>query len=221
MAIDRILARLTQLIEQGATVLGTEYSPSSSNRMVHISSNRIVEQIPFYEWRTSSLAFLNTFPKDYVYLNEFEEKCKFARAEDAKRGFSILMSAKNDIESGCLQKVESLVSASVFSDFLVMGVNLLENGYKDPAASLIGAVLEDGLRRICDNNDIIVKADDNISSLNKKLADNEKYNRLQQREIEVWNKLRDYADHGKFNEYDVEKVKNVLSGIRTFLSNYL
>ena len=66
-----------------------------------------------------------------------------------------------------------------------------------------------------------MKSDDNISALNQKLADNEIYNRLQQREIEVWNKLRDYADHGRFDEYDADKVRKVLEGVRTFLASQL
>ena len=134
---------------------------------------------------------------------------------------AILRAAEEDIEGGYLQKVETLVSAEVFSDFLEMAKHLLDNGYKDPAASLIGAVLEDGLRRICSNNNITVKSDDNISSLNQKLAQNHVYNPLQQRQIQVWNKLRDYADHGHFDEYKSENVKNMLEGVRNFLLNYL
>jgi len=98
---------------------------------------------------------------------------------------------------------------------------LIDKDYKDPSASLIGAVLEDSLRRICGNSNITVKSDDNISSLNKKLADKGIYNRLQQREIETWNKLGDYADHGYFDEYKRDNVQKMLSGVTTFLSNYL
>jgi regulator of sigma D len=83
----------------------------------------------------------------------------------------------------------------------------------------MGAVLENGLRRICGNNNLTVKSDDNISALNQKLADKEVYNRLQQREIEAWNKLRDYADHGHFDEYDAEKVRKMLEGVRSFLAS--
>jgi hypothetical protein len=66
-----------------------------------------------------------------------------------------------------------------------------------------------------------VKSDDNISSLNRKLADQDVYNRLKQREIGAWNKLRDYADHGHFDEYEPSDVRGMLSGVRAFLSDYL
>jgi len=180
-----------------------------------------VEDSLFLQWHTSSLAFLKTLPSDYVYGDEFKNHCRSSGYYDAERGVAILRAAKEDIEGGYLQKVEALVSASVFSDFLEMAEHLLDNGYKDPAASLIGAVLENGLRLICGNNNITVKSDDNISSLNQKLAQNRVYNLLQQKQIQVWNKLRDYADHGRFDQYKQDDVTDMLKGVRSFLSDYL
>jgi hypothetical protein len=211
MEVNRILERLNSLISMGEQVLR---SP--------VSDRYYVDAGLVQKWRTSSLAFLEaTFGSDSIHYRDFEERCKFSNRSEAERGLAILESAKESIEAGYLQKVETLVSASVFSDFLEMAEHLLDNGYKDPAASLIGAVLEDGLRRICGSSNLAVKSDDNISSLNKRLADNSAYNRLQQREIEVWNKLRDYADHGHFDEYKADDVADMLKGVRNFLSSYL
>jgi len=190
--------------------------------VVSVADRRFVDTGLVQQWRTSSLAFLNaTLGSDNVHYREFEERCKWSQRHEAERGLAILRAAREDIAGGYLQKVETLVSASVFNDFLEMAEHLLDNGYKDPAASLIGAVLEDGLRRMCVTNTLPVKSGDNISSLNQKLADNEVYNRLQQREIEVWNKLRDCADHGRFDQYESDNVKDMLAGVQKFLSNYL
>ncbi len=213
MAVNRILERVDSLITLGEKVLTTRHRVGSSD---------FVDTALSQQWRTSSLTFLSSvFGLDSIQYRDFEERCKWTWYYEAERGLAILRAVKEDIEGGYLQKVETLVSAEVFSDFLDMAEHLLDNGYKDPAASLIGAVLEDSLRRMCSSNIIIVKSDDNISSLNKKLADNNVYNRLQQREIEVWNKLRDYADHGHFDEYKMDGVKVMLGGVRQFISNYL
>jgi len=217
MATESILGRLDSLIRMGERVLATKYDEHVG---IMIYSGRVDAGL-FQQWRTSSLAFLNTLPSEYIYYREFEGSCKDSSYDDTQLGVAILRAAKEDIEGGYLQKVEALVSASVFSDFLEMAEHLLGNGYKDPAASLIGAVLEDGLRRICGNNNITVKSDDNISSLNQKLADKGVYNRLKQREIEVWNKLRDYADHGHFDQYRPDDVSDMLKGVRGLLSDYL
>ena len=211
MATNRILERLDSLISMSERVL-----------VVSVADRRFVDTGLVQQWRTSSLAFLNaTLGSDNVHYREFEERCKWSQRHEAERGLAILRAAREDIAGGYLQKVETLVSASVFNDYLEMAEHLLDNGYKDPAASLIGAVLEDGLRRMCVTNTLPVKSGDNISSLNQKLADNEVYNRLQQREIEVWNKLRDCADHGRFDQYESDNVKDMLAGVQKFLSNYL
>ncbi len=222
MAVDRILGRLDSLIDMGGKVLATRRPPPHN-----VAAGDFVESALSQQWRTSSLAFLKSvFGLDGIHYRDFEERCKsldkgWSQYNDAERGLAILRAAKEDIDGGYLQRVEMLVSGEVFSDFLDMAEHLLDNDYKDPVASLIGAVLEDGLRRMCANNTLPVQSGDNISSLNQKLADKKVYNRLQQREIETWNKLRDYADHGRFEEYSSEKVGDMLEGTRKFLDNYL
>jgi len=213
MEVDKVLKRLDTLISIGNTVSS---ACSLRERGTDVDAVEV-----FSQWRTSSLSFLNTFPPEYIYSREFQACCKDLSLEDVDQGLGILRAARDDIRGCYLQKVETLVSAEVFYDFLDMAKHLLDNDYKDPAASLIGAVLEDGLRRICGNNSLPVKSDDNISSLNRKLADKDVYNRLNQREIEVWNKLRDYADHGHFDQYKPDDVKDMLKGVRSFLSEYL
>ena len=97
----------------------------------------------------------------------------------------------------------------------------MSQGYKDPSASLTGAVLEDGLRRICVLKGSKLSSKEDIGSLNKKLADANIYNRLTQKKIQVWNDVRNNADHGKFSEYTSADVKDMLKGTRDFLEQYL
>jgi hypothetical protein len=214
MEVQKIIDRLNSLISMGEQVLATRHPRRGYGGLW-------VDEDVFRQWRTSSLSFLNVLPPEYIYSREFENCCQSTYEGSVEQGVAVLRAAKEDIEGGYLQKVETLVSASVFSDFLEMAEHLLDNSYKDPAASLIGAVLEDGLRRICNNNNITVKTDDNISSLNQRLAQNNIYNPLQQGQIQVWNKLRDFADHGHFGEYSAENVKDMLQDVRKFLADYL
>ncbi|MGI8996488.1 MAG: HEPN domain-containing protein [Pyrinomonadaceae bacterium] len=136
-------------------------------------------------------------------------------------GRGILRAVREDIEGGYLKRIEALVSADIFTDFLEMAEHLLEKGYKDPAASLVGAVLEDGLRKICAKISVTVKSQEDISSLNKKLADAQVYNRLMQKKVQVWNDIRNNADHAKFSEYSKDDVKEMLKGVTDFLAQYL
>ncbi|MBA7665906.1 hypothetical protein ES703_73980 [subsurface metagenome] len=217
MPLEDLKARIDQLLEKGEEALSTRHSPPRG-----ISAPDYVDEARFFQWKAGALSFLKTvFGDDNTHFQEFQNNCKYSRYPDALRGQSILKAVKEDIEGGYLIKLETLVSADVFSDFLEMAEYLLEQGYKDPAASLIGAVLEDGLRRIAKNNGITIRGRENISSLNQKIADAQIYNRIIQRRVQVWNEIRDNADHGNFSGYTSDLVNEMLNGVRNFLEQYL
>lgn len=217
MFYEELIDRLNHLIEVGTEVLRTQYPPPHG-----VVDHDYVNKDPFYQWRAGALSFLKAvFGDNGTHFQEFQQRCRESYYGDALQGQSILKAAKEDIEGGYLKKVEDLVAADVFTDFLEMAGYLLEQGYKDPAASLIGAVLEDGLRKIAGNNGITLKSKENISSLNQKIADGKIHNRLVHKQIEVWNEIRDNADHAKFSDYNADSVKEMCSGVRRFLGEYL
>jgi len=217
MSYENLRDRLNYLIEVGEEVLKTRHRPP-----LGVIDKDYVNRDPFYQWRAGTLSFLKTvFGDNSTHFQEFQQHCLGSYYNDALQGQAILKAAKEDIEGGYLKKVEDLVAADIFTDFLEMAEYLLEQGYKDPAASLIGAVLEDGLRKIAKNSGITLKSKENISSLNHKIADAKIYNRLVQKNIAVWNEIRDKADHGEFLEYDADSVKDMCTGVRDFLGKYL
>src|SRR5919206_3813589 len=71
-----------------------------------------------------------------------------------------LRAAKNDYEQGYLFNTRILVEAEVFDDFLEQGEHLLDSGYYQPAAVVIGSVLEDGFTKAVrkTRNTVICKA---------------------------------------------------------------
>lgn len=129
----------------------------------------------------------------------------------------ILKGVRADFIAGRLASLRSLVTAEVFADFLDMADHLLANGYKDPSASLIGAVLERGLRDLARKNALSIRKRDDLSALNSKLAQAGVYSRLAQQNIQVWATIRNYADHGQFDQYDKQGVSAMLAGVRSFL----
>ena len=50
----------------------------------------------------------------------------------------VLTALRDELEQDLLDDRETLVRAEVFKDFLEMAQHLLEAGYKDPAATLVG-----------------------------------------------------------------------------------
>ena len=125
-----------------------------------------------------------------------------------------------DIEQGFIDTIRQLLTAEVFADLLDQATHLLESGYKAPAASLVGAVLEDGLRRIATSGGVDVKATDNLSSLNHKLASKGIFNRLTQKKVQVWTEVRNNADHGYFDEFNEQDVEDLINGAGALLSEF-
>ena len=220
MDVEKILERIDNLDKLGEQIRHTarlKYPVELDNPM-----RMSVESGGFTRWRIGCLSLLGSLssPND-IYLQEFQEVCKEAYLDDLERGLGVVRALRDGVEGGYLQKVETLVSAEVFDNLLDMAEHLLDSEYKDPAASLAGAVLEDSLRRICRNNDITVKNDDNIGSLNQKLFQKTVYGKPQMKQVVHWQSIRDSADHGKFEEYNAETVKNMLEGVRNFLASQL
>lgn len=217
-ATKKLIERAEQLLTKAQSVASTRYNNSSE----HVSVPDMVNSTLFHEWKNNTQNFvLLVCGENSPYYKNFVDGVKSAYPGDVEHGIGILTALREDIELGFLTRVRDLVSAEIFTDFIEMAQHLLDNNYKDSAASLVGAVLENGLRQIAQKHSVSIKSSDDIGSLNKKLADKEIYNRLIQKQIQAWKAIRDSADHGKFSEYKVEDVKSVLEGVQRFLTENL
>lgn len=214
---NKLLERIKQLEEKAQRVKAT-HKPNLPN----VIGFPTLDDDIFNEWKVNSESLiLKISGSDSPYYKNFVKEVKDGHRSNVDSGIGILRALKEDIEQGFLSSVKELVLAEVFTDFLDMAKHLLEAEYKDSAASLTGAVLEDGLRKMCEKQGIQVKGSDDIGALNTKLADKEVYNRLVQKQIQAWKAIRDSADHGKFSEYKKEDVEAMLQGVQRFLTENL
>ncbi len=136
----------------------------------------------------------------------------------------IFKAVKSNIESGMLINFRNKIRAEIFADFLEMAEQILDDN-KDAAAILLGAVLENSLRKIASAKGIDDQHSNGkpftINPLNIELARNEIYNALVQKQITSWADLRNKAMHGRFDEYDAGQVKQMLLFVQKFCADYL
>ncbi len=118
----------------------------------------------------------------------------------------ILEAALIDYTQGFMADNKLLVSAEVFADFLVQAEILLDNDYKDAAAVVIRAVLEDSLRRVCDANRIEAGKRDGVHQLAEKLFRANVLTKVQFKEIEAKKEVGNAAAHGRFDDYEKDDV---------------
>ena len=130
-----------------------------------------------------------------------------------------LRALRRDYDAGYLSSVQSLVRAEVFADFLEMAEHLLKQGYKDPCAVLVGGVLEDHLRSLCQGRGIPLQMSGKpkkTDSMNNDLASADVYSKLDQKNVTAWLDLRNKAAHAQYGEYNHDQVQNLLIGVREF-----
>jgi hypothetical protein len=137
----------------------------------------------------------------------------------------ILKGAQHDLRSGLLDDMKLLLQGEVFADFLEMAEHLLDTGYKDAAAVLLGGVLEDSLRKIATRAGVGITAANGrtltIDPLNVALAKAGSYGPLVQRQITTWANLRNDAAHGNYSKYDAEQTRQMLLFVQKFCGDIL
>ncbi len=190
-ADDRLLSRLDELITKADQVLAT-HKPNPPN----VIGFATLDSAAFTGWQTQSLAFLrNLLSDDHVYVKRFRINVDQGFRGSVEAGKGILAAVREDVALGYLSRVKALVAVEVFSDLIEMGEHLLDAGYKDPAASLAGAVLENGLRQIATEHGIKLKAKEDLNSLNSKCGQAGVYNGLTQKKMQVWTDVRNHGAH--------------------------
>lgn len=173
-------------------------------------------------WRAQSLAGINAIVgSEHIYYREFEKEVSSSTRERVQKGLGILSALREDIANGYLSSYRDLVTGEVFTGILDSASYLLENKYKDAAASITGAVLENGLRDVLTKNGGKVSNKGNLQSLSQQCFDKKLVSALAFKNLQAWIALRDHADHGEFGEYDSADVKRMIDGVTDFLSRHL
>jgi len=205
-------------------IYGTKVENTRSN---HGHGDSVNSEM-FYEWSTSALSLLErVFGVKSIYYTNFVEKYKTFKgwANNFEHCRGILKAAKSDYENGYTDKLYELIQADMFSDFLEMAEYLLSEGYKDAAAVIIGSVLEEHLRKLCNKNSIDIHDSDGkpikAERLNQELAKDEKvYTKKDQKNVTAWLDLRNKAAHGEYEKYIKEEVNLLLQHVKLFIDTY-
>lgn len=157
---------------------------------------------------------------------------KKAKRREASAIVGILTGLKSDYEAGLLDNLQEMIEANVASDYMGQAEELLAEGIAGqydhvPAAVLTGAVLEDALRRLCTRQSPpipVVKADGSPKTLDPLITDLQKaglYNKAKADLLRSWSKIRNYAAHGEFANFNRSEVEAMIAGIKNFLADYM
>ncbi|MBX9894464.1 MAG: hypothetical protein K2Y09_04690 [Nitrosomonas sp.] len=168
MSIDsKIIERLDDLINLGQKVRLTRRSPAKN----HITSDFVDVQLA-NQWLTSSLNLIHrVFGESSVhYQSMYKHFKEYPKWPDVDQAFGVLLSAKDDFEKDALFDVRKLIEADLFDEFLEQAEYLHEAGYYQASAVIAGSVLEDGLRKLCAQNNIALPDKPKLDWMNAQLV---------------------------------------------------
>jgi len=144
--------------------------------------------------------------------------------EDLVAITSRLRVTKKDIEDGLFFSVSELAKAEVFSAFLESGKHFLDEGYKEAAAIVIGGVLEDKLKTICQKKGLAYQTPDGkhltIEPLNVLIRKAEIYNELVKKQVTAWGDLRNNAAHARYDQFTARQVGDMYEFVLNFCASY-
>lgn len=220
IAEEKIEAKFAKLISEGQEVLrrcgftGREYERS-------FPANG-----DYARFRTESMNLIQKLCGSAS--SHFQAIKNLAESKETSRNsyyyaecLGVLEAAHRDFNDRLLSEIRLLVRADLLDDFLSQAEALLAQGFHVAAASLSGAVLEDSLRKLCDQNSIPYASKTKIDVLNADLARADVYDKLIQKEITAKADLRNNADHGHFDRVRAEDVGGMLKWIRRFVTDHL
>lgn len=217
MNSEKILARIDTLLN---------VAKEAAKRTYEASYVQYVHKQMFFEFKSGSTSFLEgLLGSKHSFCTDFQTATSDNRLTSLQAGIGVLNAFKQEVVEGWFVTFKGFVAAEIFTDFLEMASHLLREGYKDPAAVMIGGVLEEHLRQLCEKNGIssIYSKDGKdfpktADRMNSELTGAGTYNKLYQKSVTSWLDLRNKAAHGHYGEYNNTQVEIMESGVLDFIA---
>jgi|ERR1051325_1044709 hypothetical protein len=231
MGVDqKILERFDELLREGKRVSQTRTPVTGGfpvpyrRGMVRNPPDEKVDSESAIEWGLRCLNLLKRATSvESDYYKRFQEESvgfdSISSVTCISAALAVLRAAKSDYENGELSEVRLLIEAEVFDDFLEQASNLLSTGYYGPAAVIAGIVLEEGLRRHCNQNGVAIRPKAMIGEMNDSLAKSGLYNNVMKQKIATVATIRNHAAHGQWSEFDSKDVEQMIDWVQLFMEN--
>ena len=217
--MNKYNVRFEELEEQLLRIENSRYKAST---IIQEAADFIAQEL-LDEWRVKARNLLvNACGKESEHYRVFIESEKRGNYETNYGVFlrlkAVFHAAKEDYLGGYLTTVKNLVQAELFSDELEQAKELLDKNYYVAAAVIAGVVLETALRELCKANNIVPGK---LNKMNDDLAKNGTYNSLIHKQIGALAAIRNSAAHGKYEEFTIEQVKDMIKEIETLITHNL
>lgn len=220
MSLESKLAeRINSLLDTGANILRHQRSDS-----YWVEKQLIVE---VQAWMTSSANLVTQITPEKSYIRT--ELNRIVSNENLREGapwtlvqklHGLLASVKEEAAHGLLRKIEDVVMATTFDDFLDHAEVFHKGNKVREAGVLASIVLEDVLKRIAITNGATV-AGQSLDPLIDDLVEAGVFTPVKAKRLKGYAGIRNAALHAEWEKFDIRDAGNLVVGTRELIADYL
>jgi len=210
MTIDDKIKQRFEELESALNNLKWKYSEHSGRYLANDSSS---------QWLTSvSSLFEQVFGRESTHYEQLHKCWNDFHGHDYEfdKALGVFRAAKEDYLGGYLFRLSASISGEVYGDFVVLAKNALDEGYKDVAAVLACAALEDALKRYAQSNGLDI-TDKSMSDVVNTLKSKGMVQGAQKTLLDTMPRLRNYAMHANWEKISPEDSAGILGFVEKFI----
>jgi hypothetical protein len=218
----QILERLSALIAEGEQLV-----VNSENEAILVPRRQISSAAA---WLTSTAGLIwQVAPQNSPWGEQAKLALESSRQADRPadvpiralhRMLGVVKAVHEDWSAGLLNRIEYVYLAATFDRFLDHAEKYHKGGHKKEAAVLASAVLEDGVRKVCEKNGIEWEGRTLFPRI-EGLLSARVITQPEATRLKRWAEIRNKADHAEWEKIDARDVGMLIEGVREFAANFL
>ena len=206
---DKFLQRFRELQDQSDSI---QFEP---NKYGSLYAPRFV----WLSWATSAESLIKAvFGEESPHYINFANVIKNCRGSELsiKTLQGIFLSAKEAFEGGYVFSIELSISGEIFGDFVVLAKQSLAEGYKDVAAVLASAALEDALKRYAKVNGLNVDGA-TMAKVISAIKSKGLVSGARKSMLDTMLQIRNYTMHAEWGKVNEPEVNSIIGYVEQFL----
>ena len=206
---DKFLQRFRELQDQSDSI---QFEP---NKYGSLYAPRFV----WLSWATSAESLIKAvFGEESPHYINFANVIKNCRGSELsiKTLQGIFLSAKEAFEGGYVFSIELSISGEIFGDFVVLAKQSLAEGYKNVAAVLASAALEDALKRYAKVNGLNVDGA-TMAKVISAIKSKGLVSGARKSMLDTMLQIRNYTMHAEWEKVNEPEVNSIIGYVEQFL----
>ena len=189
-----------------------------------VEKRRITE---YHQWLISVTNLVNLIVQaNSIFIDECNRLMNDQEIKDGiptrvvQQMYGLLNSALEEWKAGLLRKIEYIVVAETFDDFLDHATQYHKGNKKIVSSVLASAVLEDTIKKIANRNDIDPKGL-SLELLINELIKKDVFTPVKAKRIKGFASVRNHSLHAEWEKFDIQDVGELIKGTRELIDRFL